>query len=532
MSLLRAASTISGLTLLSRITGLIRENITASIFGASAFTDAFFVAFRLPNLLRRLFAEGAFSQAFVPILAESRTRDEQAAGSEAPAALSATRALVDRVATVLFWSLVGVSVLGVLAAPALVWLIASGLRAEPDAFAAAVSMTRLMFPYILFVSMVALSAGILNTWRQFAIPAFTPVLLNLCFIGAALGLARHFDPPIFALAIGVVLGGIAQLAIQVPALRRIGMLPRIRIDLRTALADPATRRVLQLMAPAVLAVSVAQISLIINTQIASHLAPGSVSWLSYADRLMEFPTALLGVALGTVLLPSLARARASGDEDEYSGLLDWGLRLCVLLALPCMAGLATMAEPLTALLFHYGRFSAHDVQMTRLAVSGYAIGLVGLIAIKVLAPGFYARQDIRTPVKIAIFVLIVTQLLNVVTVPGLRHTGLTVSISLGALANAGLLLAGLRRRGAWRPSPGWPKFLAQTVLATALMAAILWAIVPHFDWTAMQATPWRRIGLALGLVAGGALVYLLTLLACGIRASQFMRRTRQDAGPG
>ncbi|OJX02448.1 MAG: murein biosynthesis integral membrane protein MurJ [Burkholderiales bacterium 70-64] len=527
MSLLRAASTISALTLLSRITGLIRENITASIFGASALTDAFFVAFRLPNLLRRLFAEGAFSQAFVPILAESRTHAERD-GGDPHAALAATRALVDRVATVLFWSLVAVSILGVLASPALVWLIASGLRAEPAAFAAAVTMTRWMFPYILFISMVALAAGILNTWRNFAIPAFTPVLLNLSFIGAALGLARRFDPPVYALAVGVVLGGIAQLAIQIPALARIGMLPRIGLNLRQALADPRTRRLLELMGPAVLAVSVAQISLLINTQIASHLAAGSVSWLSYADRLMEFPTALLGVALGTVLLPSLSRARAAGDHDEYSALLDWGLRLCVVLALPCMVGLAAMAEPLTALLFHYGRFGAHDVEMTRLAVSGYAIGLIGLIAIKVLAPGFYARQDIRTPVKIAIFVLVVTQLLNLLTVPWLAHTGLTVSISIGALANAGLLMAGLRRRGAWQPSPGWTKFLAQTIAASTAMGVALVAIVPRFDWTAMQAAPFARIGLVLGLVAGGALLYLLVLLALGVRASHFMRRARGE----
>ncbi|RPH66700.1 MAG: murein biosynthesis integral membrane protein MurJ [Burkholderiales bacterium] len=529
MNLLRAAATVSGFTLLSRVTGLIRENLTATIFGASAFTDAFFVAFRLPNLLRRMFAEGAFSQAFVPILAESRTRAELAAGgSDVQAARAATRALVDRIATALFWSLVAVSLLGVLASPALVWAIASGLRAQPEAFTAAVVMTRWMFPYILFVSLVALSAGILNTWRRFAVPAFTPVMLNLCFIGAALGLSRYFDPPIYALAAGVVLGGITQLAIQVPALRRIGMLPRVGLNLRTAFSDPQTRRVLKLMGPAVLAVSAAQISLVINTHIASRLAPGSVSWISYGDRLMEFPTALLGVALGTVLLPTLARARSSGNDREYSELLDWGLRLCVLSALPCVVGLALMAEPLTALLFHYGRFTAHDVEMTRLAVGGYAIGLLGLIAIKVLAPGFYAQQDVRTPVKIAIFVLVATQLMNLVTVPWLAHAGLAVSISIGALTNAGLLLAGLWRRGTWRPTPGWPKFLGQTVAASALMAAGLALTVPRFDWTAMQAAPFARIGLTLGFVAAGGTVYLLALLALGVRPVEFARRGRQS----
>ncbi len=519
MSLLRAAATVSGLTLLSRITGLVRENVTASVFGASAFTDAFFVAFRLPNLLRRMFAEGAFSQAFVPILAASRESAERAGGD---AGLAATRLLVDRIATALFWSLVAVSALGVLAAPLLVWAIASGLRAQPEAFDAAIVMTRWMFPYILLVSMVALAAGILNTWRRFAVPAFTPVLLNLCFIGAALALSDRFDPPVYALAAGVVAGGIAQLAIQVPALLRIGMLPRIGLNLRAAFADPQTRRVLQLMAPAVLAVSAAQLSLLINTHIASRLAPGSVSWISYGDRLMEFPTALLGVALGTVLLPSLARARSGGDERRYSALLDWGLRLCVVAAVPCMIGLALMAEPLTALLFHYGRFTAHDVAMTRLAVGGYAIGLIGLIAVKVLAPGFYAQQDVRTPVRIALFVLAITQMLNLVTVPWLAHAGLAVSISVGALANAGLLLIGLYRRRAWRPAPGWPKFLGQVSGAAALLAAGLAVAVPRFDWIGMQAQPLERVALVLALVAGGALAYGLALLALGARPRHFV----------
>ena len=518
MNLLRAAATISGLTLLSRITGLVRENLTASIFGVSPFTDAFFVAFRLPNLLRRLFAEGAFSQAFVPLLAEARSQGDE----------STMHAMVDRIATLLFWALVLVSAIGVAAAPALVWLIASGLAREPQAFDAAVVMTRWMFPYILFISMVALAAGILNTWRRFAVPAFSPVLLNLCFIGAALFLAPHFDPPIYALAAGVVMGGIAQLAIQVPALKRIGMLPRVGLGVRAALADARTRRLLTLMAPAVLAVSVAQLSLIINTHIASRLAAGSVSWISFADRLMEFPIALLGVALGTVLLPSLSQAGADGDTAQYSALLDWGMRLVVVLALPSMVGLAMMAEPLTALLFHYGRFGAHDVAMTQLAVIGYSVGLIGLIAVKVLAPGFYARQDIRTPVRIALVVLVATQLLNLVTVPLLAHAGLALSISLGALVNATLLHAGLRRRGFYRPAPGWTKFLAQVLAACVAMALALALVVDRIDWIAMRSAPLARIGLALAIVAGAALIYLAVLAALGVRPMQFARRAGKN----
>ncbi|MFA7667246.1 MAG: murein biosynthesis integral membrane protein MurJ [Burkholderiaceae bacterium] len=526
MNLLRAAATVSGLTLLSRITGLARENLTAAIFGASAFTDAFFVAFRLPNLLRRMFAEGAFSQAFVPLLGEAKARADAArGGTQADEAARTLHRFVNRVASALFWTLLLVSAAGIAAAPWLVTAMAAGLREQPEVFAVAVTMTRWMFPYILFVSLVALAAGILNTWKQFAIPAFTPVLLNLCFIAAALGLASRFDPPIYALAAGVIVGGIAQLAIQLPALARIGVLPRL-VGPRAAFADPGTRRVLKLMGPAVLAVSVAQISLIINTHIASRLGPGSVSWISYGDRLMEFPTALLGVALGTVLLPSLSRSASLGDEHEYRALLDWGLRLCVVFAAPCMVGLALMAEPLTALLFHYGRFDADDVEMTRLAVMAYSVGLIGLVSIKVLAPGFYARQDLRTPVKIALIVLVVTQLLNLVTVPWLRHAGLALSISLGALANAGLLLAGLWRRGAWRPLPGWPRFLLATGAASAAMAAALAWYVPGVDWIGLQVRPLLRIAMVLGTVAGAGLLYLTILVMCGLRPAQFLRRSQ------
>ena len=515
MNLLRSAATVSGLTLLSRITGLIRENLTATIFGASALTDAFFVAFRLPNLLRRMFAEGAFSQAFVPILAAAREGGDDAS----------MHRLVDHVATVLFWVLVAVSALGVVAAPALVWAMASGLAAEPGAFEAGVVMTRWMFPYILLISMVALAAGVLNSWRQFAVPAFTPVLLNLAFIGAALFLSPRFDPPVYALAAGVVAGGVAQLALQVPALMRIGMLPRIGFDLKAAVADPQVRRIVRQMGPAVLAVSVAQVSLIVNTHIASRLGPGAVSWVSFGDRLMEFPTALLGVALGTVLLPSLARANAAGQSDEYAALLDWGLRLAALLALPCMVGLALMAEPLTALLYHYGRFDAQDLQMTGRAVLAYSVGLLGLIAVKILAPGFYGKQDVRTPFRIALVVLAVTQALNVAFVPAFGHAGLALSISVAAMVNAALLLAGLMRRGIYRPQPGWLAFGAKLAVALVLLAALLAVAVPRFDWVAMKVEPLTRAALVLGLVGAGALLYLGTLAALGLRPRQFVRRT-------
>ena len=444
MSLFKSASLVSLLTLASRITGLVRELLMASTFGASALTDAFNVAFRIPNLLRRLFAEGAFSQAFVPVLAGVRARE----GDEA------TRELVNQIATVLVWALVLTCVLGVALSPALVWAMASGLKQSPDGFDTAVLMTRWMFPYIGFMSLVALSAGVLNTWKKFAVPAATPVLLNVAMIGAAWLGAPWFAtlgiPPIYAMAAGVMVGGALQLGVQIPALLRIGMLPRVGLRwsaLTAAWAHPGTRRVTTLMLPALLGVSVAQISLLINTQIASHLVTGSVSWLSYADRLMEFPTAMLGVALGVVLLPQLAAARAADDNDRYSALLDWGLRLVVLLAVPCAVALLTFARPLVAVLYHYGAFTDRDVAQTTTALMGYGAGLLGLVAIKVLAPGFYARQDIRTPVKIAIVVLLLTQSPQV---REHRRAGGGAGDGVGGGARAWLAVVSLCRGRRWR----------------------------------------------------------------------------------
>ncbi|MGY0196127.1 murein biosynthesis integral membrane protein MurJ [Leptothrix sp. BB-4] len=519
MSLLRSASVVSAFTLLSRITGLVREQLIATAFGASSSTDAYQVAFRIPNLLRRLFAEGAFSQAFVPILAASRTQN----GDEA------THALVDAVATVLAWVLVLVCLLGVVGAPVLVWLMASGL---PDgAQAEAVTMTRWMFPYIGCMSMVALSAGILNTWKRFAVPAATPVLLNLSVIAAAWWLAPVFEragrPPVEALAVGVMIGGVLQLAIQVPALHRVGLLPRIGARLgqvRAAWHHDGVHRILRQMAPALLGVSVAQLSLLVNTQIASHLPAGSVSWLTYADRLMEFPTALLGVALGVVLLPQLSSAQAGGDTERYSALLDWGLRLVLMLALPCALALLVFAEPLVTVLYHYGRFQAVDVHQTVSALMGYGAGLLGLIAIKVLAPGYYARQDIRTPVRIAITVLVLTQLFNLALVPLLGHAGLALSIGLAAMVNATWLLTGLRRRGSYRPLAGWRRFGLQVLAGCTAMTALLLAAVRHWDWIALGATPGLRVAVLAGVLTAAALAYFGTLRLVGVDLRQFARR--------
>ncbi|MFZ5557647.1 MAG: murein biosynthesis integral membrane protein MurJ [Pseudomonadota bacterium] len=509
MNLLRALATVSSMTLLSRVLGFVRDVLIARIFGAGLATDAFFVAFRLPNLLRRLFAEGAFSQAFVPVLAEYKNRH----------GLDATRHLVDRVAAVLALAVAAVALLGVLAAPAIIYVSAPGFAKTPERFDLTVALLRITFPYIAFISLTALGAGILNTWSRFWVPAFTPVLLNLCFIGAALWLAPQVDPPVMALAWAVFAGGIVQLAFQVPFLARIGMLPRFRVDFR----NPGVRRVLALMGPALFGVSVGQISLLINTIFASFLVTGSVSWLYYADRLMEFPSGLLGVALGTVLLPSLAKHHADRSRDEYARLLDWGLRLTVLLTVPAAAALALLAVPLIATLFHHGAFGADDVWMTRRALVAYAVGLIGLILVKVLAPGFYARQDIRTPVRIAVITLVATQVMNVAFIFPLRHAGLALAISLGACLNATLLYRRLRRDGIYRPQPGWGPFLGKVALAVALMGALLgWLAGPDAAW--LEAPTLHRAGHLALLVGAGAGVYFAALRLLGLRLSQFYRR--------
>ncbi len=516
MSLLRSSATISGLTLLSRITGLVRDILIARAFGAGPLTDAFWVAFRIPNLLRRLFAEGAFAQAFVPILGAVR-HDHGDDG---------VRPLLDRVALLLTLALMAVTLIGIVAAPVVVTLVGSGLRdsARADDFAAAVWMTRVMFPYIVCMSLIAFASGVLNTWQRFAVPAFTPVLLNLAMIGASIGLVAYFDPPIYALAVGVMIGGLAQLAVQWAALRRLGLTPRWNLQVGTAWRDPTVQRILRQMVPATIGVSVAQISIIINTNIATWLTPGSVTWLSFADRLMEFPTALLGVALGTVLLPSLSRAFAAEDTRGYSHLLDWGLRLMLLTGLPAALGLALLADGLVATLFHYGAFVASDVSATQTAVMAYAVGLVGLLSVKILAPGFYGRQDIRTPVRIAIGVLVITQCLNLVLVPALGHNGLALSIGLAACVNALLLLRGLLQRGIYQPGAGWLIFTLRMIAGLLVMGVGLWWLDGRIDWLALQAQPLWRAAVLLAVVGAAAALYFATLFASGLRVRHLRRQ--------
>jgi putative peptidoglycan lipid II flippase len=518
MNLLKTLAAISSMTMLSRITGLLRDILFARAFGAGGLTDAFYIAFRIPNLLRRLFAEGAFSQAFVPMLAEYKNKQ----GEEA------TRTLVDHVATVLVWATLLTSAAGIIGAPLFVYLIGSGLSKDATSFDAAVWMTRMMFPYIACMSFVALSSGVLNTWRQFKIPAFTPVLLNLSFIGAALFLAPHLKQPVYAMAIAVMVGGILQVAIQVPSLVKIGMLPRLSWNPRVGLADPGVRRVLKNMGPAVFAVSVAQISLMINTTYASWMEKGSVSWLTFADRLMEFPNALLGVALGTILLPSLSKASQEQDHAEYSNLLDWGLRLTFLLAMPAAVGIAVLALPLIATMFHHGEFSDKAAIMSAQPLLAYAVGLVGIILVKSLTPAFYARQDVRTPVRIGLLVLVFTQLMNLVFIQLLKMNvaGLALSISVAALLNASLLYRGLRQKGIYSPLPGWSGFFTRLMVAIVAMGVAAWFGGRQFDWLGMHHHGVLRAGALLLLIGGCMVVYFGTLFALGFRVRDFKRRAK------
>jgi len=498
------------MTLVSRVLGFVRDAVIARVFGAGLATDAFFVAFKIPNLLRRLFAEGAFSQAFVPILAEYKNRRGE----------DDVRALINQVSGALLLVLLLVSALGILIAPWIIAVTAPGFSATPEKFALTVELLRIVFPYILFIALTALAGGILNTWSRFAVPAFTPTLLNISFIGFALLAAPYFDPPVKALAWAVFVGGVLQLAFQIPFLARAGVLPRPRFSWR----DEGVRRVLRQMAPALFGVSVGQVSLLINNIFASFLVTGSVTWLYFADRLMEFPAGLLGVALGTVLLPSLAKSHAERSAQAYSELLDWGLRLTLMLALPAAVALAVLSVPLVATLFHYGAFTATDVINTHHAVIAYAVGLVGLIAVKVLAPGFYAQQDIRTPVRIAVVTLVVTQLLNLVLVWQLRHAGLALAISLGACLNAALLLRGLRRRGIYQPQPGWAVFSLKLLLAVYAMGMVLWWLAgAPAEWLAASA--WNRMLKLALLVLAGSSTYFGMLWLCGFRWRDFNKRS-------
>lgn len=515
MSLLRSAATISALTMLSRITGLVRDMLIARYFGAGAATDAFYVAFRIPNMLRRLFAEGAFSQAFVPMLSQVKATESEAGQHD----------FIDNVFSALAAAVFLTTVMGVIAAPVIVYCIASGFADAPDTFALATELTRWMFPYIIMMSLVAMGAAVLNTWKHFAVPAFTPVLLNVSFIACTLFCIDWFEKPVFALAAAVLIGGVLQLSMQFAALKKKGLLPHFTNPFR-AYKHAGVRQLLALMVPAVVGVSVAPLSIVINTNIASHLSHGAVTWLNYADRLMEFPTALLGVALGTVLLPGLSTAFQLGQTERYNTLLDRSLKIVFLIAVPASAGLAFASEALTAVLYQGVNFSGEDVAQTAVAMQGYAVGLLGLIAIKIIAPAFYARKDIKTPVKSAIASLVVVQACNFITVPAFAHAGLALSVAVGACFNAGILFEILRRRGWYTSEKGWIGYLLRVVICTAVMSAMLLYVQSGLSWSDMQGQWGKRLLLAAGVIAGAAVTYFAAMIVCGWRGEELRSAAR------
>lgn len=511
LSLFKSLSTVGGYTFLSRILGFVRDLVLAQVFGASAETDAFFVAFKIPNFLRRLFAEGAFATAFVPVLTEYRTQRD----------FRELKDFVDHIAGTLGLVLLLVSLIGVVAAPALVSLFAFGwvMDGETAKLSLAAEMLRLTFPYLFFISLTAFAGGILNAHDRFAVPAFTPVLLNLCLISAALWLAPVMEQGIVALAWGVLLAGVTQFTFQLPFLSRIRLLPRPRPGFH----DPGVVRVLKLMVPALFAVSVTQINLLLDTALASFLVTGSISWLYYSDRLMEFPLGILGVALATVILPRLSRRQAEAAPEAFSRTLDWGLRMTMIFGVPAAVGLMMLAGPMIATLFQSDVFDANDVAMAQRSLMAYSFGLQAFILIKVLAPGFYARQDTRTPVRIGVIAMVVNMLLNLALIFPLQHAGLALATSLSAYLNAYLLLRNLRREAAYRPADGWRRLALQVGAAAVLMAALLFWASPGLDaWIA--ADRMQRVAMLLGLIGLGATVYFAALLASGMRPRHLQLR--------
>ena len=516
MGLFKSLSVISFFTLVSRILGLVREMVVAAKFGASASTDALFVAFRIPNLLRRLFAEGAFAQAFVPILSEYRERegDERA------------KLLIGHVASLLSVLLLVISILGVLCAPYLVYVIATGFNDAGDQAELTTNLIRFTFPYLLFISLTSLFASVLNTWGRFAVPAFTPALLNISFIGSAIYLTPFFDPPIMALGLAILMGGAAQLLFQIPFLLRLKLWPKFHWNP----TDPGVIQILKRMAPAVVGVSAAQISLVINTNIASRMQTGSVSWLTYADRLMELPVGLLGVAMATVILPALSVSVANSKKDEYQTTLDWGLTLMLVISIPSVLGLVALSEPILMTLFMRDQFSFADVSMTQVAFWGYGVGLVPIVMIKLLAPVFYANKDTKTPVQIAIKAVIFTQLLNIIfwfLLPDqVKHAGLALAISGGAWLNAVMLISGLRRRGLFLISNNWILVCRDCSVAAGVMTLIISYVSLNIEW--LQFDSWGRAGLLLGLILLGLLVYIISLKALGRRLTELLEVKRPN----
>ncbi|WP_019895551.1 murein biosynthesis integral membrane protein MurJ [Hydrogenovibrio halophilus] len=505
--ILKATATVGGMTMISRVLGFVRDMVIARLFGATAGADAFFVAFKIPNFFRRLFAEGAFSQAFVPVLADTRENRGQAA----------VKALVDALFLRLGGVLLLLTAFGVFGSGLWMLVFAPGFADDPEKFALASDMLSITFPYLLLISLVAFSSAIMNTYNQFAVPAFTPVWLNAVLIGFAIWVSPYLEVPVMALAWGVLAAGVVQLLFHLPFLIRLGLLPRPRLK-----SDPGVSEVKRLMLPALFGVSVAQINLLVDTILASFLVTGSVSWLYYSDRLMEFPLGVFGVALATVVLPGLSKKAANADWTGFQQDLDFALRLVFLIGVPAMLGLLLLAEPMVTTLFYYGAFTQQDVNMAGASLMAYSLGLVGFILVKVLAPAFYARKNMKTPVKVAVVALLTNVVLNLALIGPLAHVGLALATSLSAFVNAGLLGWFLWRSGFYRPLPGWGRLLAQGALANTVwvVAVVIWS--PD-DQAWLIFSGWERVGTLLAIVLAVLAAYALLLTLSGFRWRHLVR---------
>ncbi|MCG8317625.1 MAG: murein biosynthesis integral membrane protein MurJ [Pseudomonadales bacterium] len=500
------------MTMLSRVLGLVRDITIANFFGAGSGADAFFVAFKIPNFFRRLFAEGAFNQAFVPVLSEYRTKKTHTEVKGLVADTSGSLAVI----------LLVVSLVVVAAAPWVPWVFAPGFAKDADKFALAGEMLRITFPYLFLVSLTAFAGSVLNSYGKFAAPAFTPVILNITMISFAVFLAPMMDQPIMALAWAVMMAGTLQLLFQLPFLKQVGLLAQPRWGWRS----DGVVRIRKLMIPALFGVSVGQINLLLDTILASLLADGSVSWLYYSDRLMELPLGVFGIAIATVILPSLSRKHAGESKQAFSATLDWAVRMVLLIGVPAAIALAVLAEPLLITLFQYGEFGEQDVAQSTLSLRAYALGLLGFMLVKVLAPGYFARQDTRTPVKIGIKAMVANMVFNLLLIVPLAHAGLALATSLSAFVNAGLLWLGLRRDGVYHKSPGWLVFLLRLGGANvALVTVIVWlnpSVATWLSWEWLDRAIWMAL-----IVVSGMVAYFLTLTISGLR-----RRHLSSTGTG
>lgn len=508
--MLRSSVVVSAMTMISRVFGLARDMVIAYFFGAAAGADAFFLAFRIPNFFRRLFAEGAFSQAFIPVLSQYKTQREH----------EEVRDLVDKTAGSLGLILGGITLLGILGAGLVIALFAPGFLYHEDSqkFELAVDMLRLTFPYLFLISLTAFSGAILNTYGRFAVPSLTPVLLNVSLIASAVLLRPYLAEPVMALAWGVLIAGVAQLTFQLPFLAQLRLLPRPKVDFR----DSGVKKIMVLMLPAIFGASVSQINLLLDTLLASFLQTGSLSWLYYADRLLELPLALFGIAIATVVLPGLSREHAADSFDAFNQTLNWSLKLIILFGIPATIALVVLSEELIATLFYQGEMTAHDVSMSGLSLAAYGAGLLGHMVVKVLAPGYFARQDTATPVRFGIIALVTNMVLNLVLIWHFKHVGLALATSISAFVNAGLLYSGLKKDGVLVLSAGWALFLGRVLVAAFVMWLCVIYLLPDLSFWLSESFINRLVYMLLICVAG-ALSYAATLLLSGLRIRELVR---------